>query len=131
MTDRAIEPASDAKAGERGLAVVGALTGLAALFSAAACCVLPLALAAIGLGAGGLAWFVPYHWPLTVGAFAILAIGWIVHARKVRACAADSCDASSRSNATRTLLLVATFAVAFSTGWNFIEQPLMRLLGGN
>ena len=40
-----------------------------AFFSAAACCVLPLMLGWLGIGASGLALVVPYHRSLTIAAF--------------------------------------------------------------
>jgi len=40
---------------EKGVAAVGTVSSFAALLSAATCCVLPLALALLGLGTGGLA----------------------------------------------------------------------------
>lgn len=75
---------------EEGVAAVSTAAGLGALFSAAACCVLPLAFAALGLGAGGLAAFVPFHWPLTIGAAAAAAVGWMLYVRKRRACSQDA-----------------------------------------
>ena len=117
---------------ETGTAVVGTAAGVTALFSAAACCVLPLVFAALGLGAGGLAVFVPYHWPLTIASAAAVSIGWLLYCRKRRACSAGSnCTSSPPRRATLILLSIATAAVALSAAWpRFIEQPLMRLLGG-
>jgi mercuric ion transport protein len=119
---------------ETGLAVVGTATGITALVSAAACCVLPLALAAFGLGAGGLAAFVPYHLPLTIGAAVAVLVGWLLYFRKRRACAQGAHDAEcaiAPSRATSMLLGIATAAVALSAVWpSLIERPLMRLLGG-
>lgn len=78
-----ISARSDRLAGsESGVAAVSTIGGFAALFSAAACCVLPLAFAALGLGAGGLAAFVPYHWPLTILAAVAVAAGWLLYVRR-------------------------------------------------
>jgi len=116
---------------ERGVAAVGTVASLTALFSAAACCVLPLALAAVGISAGGLASVVPYRWPLTIVALIAVAAGWALYFRKRRICNADTnCAVSPPSNATLAMLSVATAVVAISALWNFIEQPLMRALGG-
>lgn len=115
---------------DRGVAALGTLASLGALFSAIACCVLPLSLAALGLGAGGLAFVVPYHWPLTIAAAAAVAAGWLLHARKRRACAVDpACAAAPPRRSTLVMLCAATVMVVISSLWNFIEQPLMRLLG--
>src|SRR3546814_9731361 len=114
-----------------GVAAVGTAASLTALFSAAASCVLPLALGAAGLGAGGLAAFVPYHWPLTIAALVLVAAGWGLYVRKRRACTTDAtCAAPAPNSATLIMLCVATAIVALSALWSFIEQPLMRALGG-
>ena len=116
---------------ERPVAAVGAAAGGAALFSAAACCVLPLAFA-VGVGAGGLASVVPYPWPLTILAAVAVGAGWLLHARKRRACARDpGCAAEAPARGTFAVLSLATAFVLLSALWPaFFEAPLMRLLGG-
>lgn len=129
--DLSIRPVNSS---ETGLAVVGTATGITALVSAAACCVLPLALAAFGLGAGGLAAFVPYHLPLTIASALAVVIGWLLYLRKRRACAEGAQGAecvSAPSRGTLMLLSIATATVALSAIWpTLLERPLMRLLGG-
>ena len=117
---------------ERPVAAAGAAASAAALFSAAACCVLPLALAAAGIGAGGLASVVPYKWPLTVLAAAMVAGGWLVYARKRRACARDAgCGSAPPARLTFAVLCLGTAFVVLSALWSaYLEAPLMRLLGG-
>ena len=116
---------------DRGVAALGTLASVGALFSAVACCVLPLVLAALGISAGGLAFFVPYHWPLTIAAAAAVAAGWLLYVRKRRACALDpDCAAAPPRRSTLVMLCTATVMVLISSFWSFIEQPLMRLLGG-
>lgn len=117
----------------KGVTAFGTAGGFAALISAAACCVLPLAFAAIGLGAGGLAFLVPYHWPLTIGAGVAVAVGWAFYFRKRRACAvSDDCAAAPASRFTLVMLLVATAFVSLSGVWpGYIEAPLMRALAGS
>ena len=112
---------------ERGVAAASTVGGLAALFSAAACCVLPLAFAALGFGAGGLAAVVPYHWPLTIVSALAVAVGWLLYIRKRRACMRDgSCAIARPSRATLILLSVATAFVGLSAIWKaFFEAPLM------
>lgn len=115
----------------QGVAALGGVISLGALFSAAACCVLPLALGAIGLGAGGLATVVPFHWPLTIAAMIAVAAGWLFYIRRRRACAAGGgCSAAPPKRATFVMLCLATIFLAISALWGFIEAPLMRLLGG-
>lgn len=131
MSDQSVLSPAAAGGTETGVAAVGTAASLTALFSAAACCVLPLALGAAGLGAGGLAVFVPYHWPLTIAALVLVAVGWVLYVRKRRACAADAtCAAPAPNSATFVMLSVATAIIAVSALWSFIEQPLMRALGG-
>ena len=116
---------------EKGVAAVGTVSSFAALLSAAACCVLPLAFAAIGLGTGALAILVPFHWPLTIGAALAIAAGWALYARRRRQYGAkDDCTAAPPSRATFIILCVATAFVALSAIWpSYLEQPLMRLFG--
>lgn len=70
---------------DRGVATLGTMASIAALFSAAACCVLPLGFAAFGVGSAGLSSIVPFHWPLTIAAIVAVATGWFFYLRKRRA----------------------------------------------
>lgn len=120
------------KASDRGAAAIGTVAGAGALFSAAACCVLPLALAALGVGTGALSAFVPFHWPMTIAAAAAVTVGWVLHFRKRRACASDtSCAVSAPNRTTVVMLSFATLFVALAALWpSYLEGPLMALLGG-
>ncbi len=117
---------------EGGVAAVGTAAGAGALFSAGACCVLPLVFAAAGVGTGALGAVVPYHWPLTIASAVVIAVGWLLHWRRRRACAAGAeCAGNPPSRATFVLLALATLFVAMSALWpRFFEQPLVRLLSG-
>lgn len=121
----------DAVAGsERGVAAVSTLGSFAAVFSAAACCVLPLVFAAFGLGAAGLAAVVPYHWPLTIASAVAVAVGWALYMRKCRACVGNANCTVAPSRATFVMLSVATAFIALSALWpSYFEAPLMRLFG--
>lgn len=131
MFDVSVPSPRRAGAGETGAAAAGTFASLAALFSAAACCVLPLALTGAGIGAAGLAVFVPYRWPLTIAAALVTAVGWTLYLRKRRACAANAgCTAAAPGPAVLVLLSMATAMVAICAFWGFIEQPLVRALGG-
>ena len=130
MTEQAIQYDEPKSVSDRGVAGVGVLASAAALLSAAACCVLPLVLVAVGLGAGGLAWFVSFHLSLTVAAFVLVALGWFLHLRKARVCSAEGCEKPVHNGATRLVLMIATAMIVLSALWGFIEQPLMRALGG-
>lgn len=106
---------------ERPVAVLGAAASFTALVSAAACCVLPAALALAGIGAGGLATIVPWHWPLTIAAALAVALGWALHLRK----------GGLRVNSTFWLLSAATAVLALSAVWKlWFEAPLRGLLLG-
>lgn len=131
MADQKAERMGASIGSDKGVAAVGTAGGFTALLSAAACCVLPLAFAAAGLGAGGLAFLVPYHWPLTIGAGVAVALGWALYVRKRRACASSSdCAVSPPTRATFLMLCVATAFVALSALWPaYFEAPLMRLFG--
>ena len=129
MADESLVPASGGS--DRGVAVLGTAASFGALFSAAACCVLPLAFGAIGLGAGRLAVVVPFHWPLTIAAIVAVAASWLLYLRKKRACARDaSCRTAAPTRTTFVLLCLATAFVTISALWSFVETPLMKLLGG-
>lgn len=132
MTDEFLARPNAFGSSERGVAAVGTASSFAALFSAAACCVLPLAFAALGLGAGGLAAVVPYHWPLTIASAAAVAIGWVLYLRNRRACIRDgSCAVTPPSRTTFALLCFATLFVALSAIWKAVfEDPLMAWLAG-
>jgi mercuric ion transport protein len=111
---------------EQGLATVGAIMGFGGVSAAAACCVLPLALASVGVGASGLAAFGPLHSPLSAIALLVVAAGWFFYAKKRRACTTDA-ECPRPSPATLPLLVVASALVALSAIWPFIEAPLMGL----
>jgi mercuric ion transport protein len=111
---------------DQSFAAVGAATGFGGLFAGAACCVLPLALASIGIGAGGLARLSPFHAPLSILALLAVAAGWFFYVRRRLACRADaSCERPARS--TPVILTVATAMVVASAAMPLIEAPLMRL----
>ena len=130
LADPIFAPAATIEA-DKGAAALGTAASIGALFSAAACCVLPLGLAAAGLGAGGLAALVPFHWPLTIAAIIAIAAAWLLYLRKKRACSRDTdCTTSPPSRATLLMLCLSTLFVIVSASWSFIEAPLMRLLGG-
>lgn len=116
---------------DRHVATLGAFASVGALFSAAACCILPLGLATIGVGSAGLSALVPFHWPLTVVAIIAVLAGWVFYFRKREACVRDtSCTMAQPLKSTFILQCIATLVVATSASWSFIEAPLMRALGG-
>ena len=86
--------------------------------------------AAVGLGAGGLAAVVPYHWPLTIASAVAVAAGWALYMRKRRAGVGNANCTVAPSRATFVMLSVATAFIALSALWpSYFEAPLMRLFG--
>lgn len=133
MTNKFLKHPASFEPTDGRVATIGTVAGAGALFSAAACCVLPLALAALGVGAGGLAAFVPFHWPMTIAAAVAIAVGWVLYLRRRRACTRDaSCTLALPTRATLFMLFIATVFVALSALWpSYLETPLMKLLAGS
>lgn len=117
------------KISDKSVACFAAASGFGGLTAAAACCVLPLALAGVGIGASGLAWLVPFFHPLS--AIALLAVigGWFLYFGRRRNRAVEG-DNAPPATTTLVLLIVASTFVALSAAWHFIEAPLMSSLGG-
>lgn len=115
----------------RGLTSLATALGLGAVTSAAACCVLPMALASIGLGAGfasTLAGLATVKTPLLILSGLALAVAWAMWSRKREmACAAgDACAADAQPRRPVGLLLAATALVGLAAIWGWIEPALMR-----
>lgn len=133
MPDQIIASEPLREPADRGVASLGIAASIAAVFAALACCVLPLALVALGVGAGlssSLEFLVPLHWPLSIAAMLAVAAGWALYLRRRKmACAVDSaCEVSAPSRTTRTMLWIGTVFVVISTLWPLIEPTAMRLL---
>lgn len=109
------------------VAAVAAGFGLGGVTAGAACCVLPLALAGVGVGASQLAPLVPLHTPLSAIALVAVAAGWLLFFRRKKACAAGG-DCTPPSKMTPLLLAVASLLVVLSAFWSSIEAPLTNLL---
>ena len=115
----------------RGIASIAAALGLGAVISAAACCVLPLALASIGVGAGlagSLAGLASIRTPLLVLSGLALVIAWIMWWRKRKAACApgDACAVDARPRRAVGLLIAATVLVGLAAIWGSIEPTLMK-----
>lgn len=117
-------------AATKGVAATGLAVGMWALFCAGACCVLPLLFAALGIGAGALAVFVPFHWPMTILAAMAAGVGWLIYWRKRMNWVKNGSVTSAPLNkATTVMLSLATLFAALSALWPFLfEAPFMRLL---
>lgn len=109
-----------------GLAAVGAgVTATVAALAAVTCCVLPLSLAVLGVGAGwlgGFAFLVPYQ-PMLAGAAAlVLAAAWLLAARRR--------GGGWRVPRARTtaVLAAATLLTALAVSRQWWEPPAMEWL---
>jgi len=116
------------------LAGVGIAGGLLAVV-ASSCCVIPLALAALGAGAGilgGLAFLAEWRDPFLVLSLAAVAGSWVAwRRRQAPACASGpSCAAANRSRGTLTLLICATLVVTTAGSWGYIEPVLLKMVRG-
>lgn len=115
------------------MATLGAVAGFGAFFAAAACCVLPAALAAFGLGAGlssSLSVFVPFRWPLMIAAGLAVAVGWVIYIRRRHQCRRDaSCTRSPPTRATFIMLCAATVFIALSAILPYFEAQIMSAIG--
>ena len=114
---------------EMTVAAVAAVLGAGGVTAGAACCVLPLALAGVGVGASQLAPLVLLHTPLSGVALLAVVVGWFFYIRRRRVCAAGG-DCAPPSRATPVLLVVASALVVLSAAWSSVEAPLMSRLGG-
>lgn len=117
---------------DAGLSALGALASFGAVLAAASCCVLPLALAALGMGAGLSSTFaalMKLRWPLTALSLVGLAAGWWAYGWRRRACVADrSCAVSLPSRATPIVLAIGTALTVIALIWDRLEAPLMKAL---
>ena len=114
------------------LSALGALASFGAVLAAASCCVLPLALAALGLGAGLSSTFaalMPLRWPLTALSLVGLAAGWWTYSRQRKACAVErSCTVPLPSSAIPVVLAIGTTLTLIALVWDRLEAPLMKAL---
>lgn len=115
----------------RALASLATIFGFGAVTAAAACCVLPLALAALGVGAslaGAFAALAGIRIPLLAIAAAVLAVAWVMWWRGRRTCeAAENCRLPAPNRAL-PVLLIATALVAAAGIFPMLEPALMAWL---
>jgi mercuric ion transport protein len=115
------------------LAGTGTVVGLGALI-ASSCCVLPLALAGLGVtGAvfGGLAFLAEIRPLLLGGAAVMLALGWAFFFwRRASVCnVGGACAVPARSARTATLLGIGSFIVGLALVWEpYVEPVLLKFV---
>ncbi len=97
--------------------------GLLAAVAASTCCVLPLSLAAVGLGGAWLSTLTvlaPYEAAFRVLAVLLLGAGfWFVYARRAAADSAAVCPTAPSGRVTKTLLWAGAImmSLVLSSGW--------------
>ena len=115
------------------MAALGAVTGLGAL-AASSCCVLPIVLGGLGVGAGTftvLGLLAPLRAPLMLASTLAVLVGWFLYARRPRRAAcgpAPACPGPRRSPAALALLGLATLLVAAAATSGPIEGTRIKLL---
>lgn len=113
------------------LASLAATLGLGAVTAAAACCVLPLALASVGIGAGLAAGFTvlaSIRTPLLIASGAVLIVAWLIWWRRPkRACGPDqACAVPDRRRGLLALLIASTVLIVLAGLWSSLEPMLMK-----
>ncbi len=118
---------------DRPLAIAGLLAGIGAI-AVSSCCALPLAFAAVGIGAGWLGELEAFsaYRPVILGVAGLaLAAGWVVFIRRQRVavCGVDgTCAAPSRRWFTGGALALATVVFGAAVAWGTIEGPVLAAL---
>src|SRR5579884_4030934 len=84
---------------------------LSALLSSI-CCIGPLLLVAVGLGAGA-AVIGRYHWWFIAAAIGVLALAWTKYFREKAACACEQGAMQGRRSGTITLLIATVIVLGF------------------
>lgn len=119
--------------GGGGTTFMSMLSSLGAILAACSCCILPMALAGLGVSAGlstTLSPLGPLRWPMTAFSVTAVAISWLVILRQRRsALACASCNTFKWLLSPRMIVLIlATGFTLVAAGWSFLEPALMRAL---
>lgn len=119
----------------RGIAATGAATGLGAL-AASSCCLVPTALAWLGLGAGAVSlsllgaveFLSRWRTHLLLASAVLVFAGWTIWLRQRRAAHAfcPSPRISGVSTATMATFIIASLCLAGAIGWEYVESVLME-----
>ena len=108
------------------LSIAGGL--LTSLGICAACCLLPVALIALGVSsawAGSLESLAPYKWILVVATLALLGYGFYSAYLRPRRCAAGpNCASCGSSRSTRVILWVGIILAVAGFAFEYIEPML-------
>jgi mercuric ion transport protein len=132
-TDQEASTRCDTSAQTAGTTRTAKWTTVGGVFAAigvcASCCLLPLALAVLGVGGawvGGHKSFIPYKPVFVIVAARLLAYGfYVAYWRRNKACAAGAASTSCRpSRSARVGLWVATILAATSVLFDYLEPCL-------
>lgn len=123
-----------APAASKWLASLGLAAGLGAVV-ASSCCVVPLGLAALGVGAGvfsGLELVAAWRFPLLAVAALAVVGGWSVWwmKRPVASASDSGCARPERARSTLALLLCASAIILAAASWSQIDPMLLKLFQG-
>lgn len=119
--------------GERKTTFLSLASSLGALIAACSCCILPMALAGIGVSTGFgsvLSPLGPLRWPLTAISIVAVSASWFMVLRQRRfACAGGQPPARKWLLSPRMILLiVATAFTLVAAAWSFLEPTVMNAL---
>jgi copper chaperone CopZ len=89
-------------------------TGILSVLLASICCVGPLLLIAVGLGAGA-AVISRYHWLFIAAAIVFLTLAWIKYFREKTRCACEHETMQGRRSGTVTLLIATVIVLGFGS----------------
>ena len=116
----------------RGTTLLSIITSLGSVLAACSCCILPMALAGLGVSAsfgGALSPLGPLRWPMMAFAAVAVAASWLVVVRRRHTCLCAPRDTLIWLVSPRMLpLIIATKFTALAAGWSFIEPILMKVL---
>lgn len=132
VTDQ-LYSAAPLRRGEGRTTVVSMISSVGAVLAACACCILPMALAGIGLSAGlstALSSLGLLRWPMTAFSVVAVAASWFIVLRQPR----HEGDCASRTALAwllRPRIIVLVVAIIFTlvaVAWSFIEPTMMNAL---
>lgn len=103
------------------LSVLGLASGASAIL-AASCCVLPLMLGGLGLGAwlfSPLEFLADYQKPILLSGIGLIAFAWFVYFRR------------GGAKSTAAVLALSSLMVITAASWSVLERPLLKMVRAN
>lgn len=132
VTDQ-LYAAAPLRRGEGRTTFMSMISSVGAVLAACSCCVLPMALAGVGLSAGlstALSSLGSLRWPMTVFSVVAVTASWLIILRQQR----PEGGCASRTALAWLLrpriiaLVVATILTLVAIAWSFIEPTMMNVL---